>query len=356
MKVRLFLLLNFLIVFPFMSLSYGNDEKILIAIRDLAANQIEPNSALTLTERMRIEFQNKNNFTCMGRIQMQKILVENGYSDSIWTSEDPAIAIGKILAVQYFLDGTISKIGELYSLHLRIFDIEQGSQFFTVDKDCSCPIESFYSNTLKEVVENAAKSIIESRYANLNVSSTPPGAQILLNNSKKGVTPCSINKIYPGTFELKIEMDTYETVQKTIELKRGATEELQFTLSHTQHYNDSLRRTDSLNAVKTALQNAQKQKRIKRFKIVSRVALSTLAAAMAGGGYYLDTQIKDVMTEKQQLYNSYIASNNIAEINRYRTEYYAKHEDGQTLVKQRNLLYVGAGLTGVCFGVTFFFK
>jgi hypothetical protein len=225
----------------------------------------------------------------------------------------------------------------------------------SVNNDFQCSIENIYAEKTAEVIKQVAAQISEKRISKLSVSTMPSGACVILNNKIVGVTPYLNEKLQSGAYSLKIELSTYETIQKPLDLKRGLMEDMQFTLTHTQQYNDSLRRIDSLNTVKVILAKTYKENKRKRVKLVSRVTAGILSAGMVAGGYYMDTKIKDVMTEKQQIYNNYLTSTNTADIKRYQSEYDQEHKNGEKLSTQRNLLYLGSGLSAVFFGITFLF-
>ena len=356
---RLFVLLTLIFLVGF---STAEDKQTKIAVFELIPQGVEQSEAGMITDRLRNELLSVNDFTCIEHSQMQQIFEENNVQELDCSTNECAIKIGKLLEVSYVIVGKIGKIGDMYTLHLRIIEVETGKITFSVNKDCKGSIETVFTTTTREVVGDIANAIKKSRYSCLIISTTPTGATVLLNDKKMASTPYKNEEIEAGTYDIKLKLATYEIIQKTIELQMGGIEELTFDLSHTQQYLDSLKTLDSLKAAKIAQEKAaatkaaaEKEKKIKRIKLISRIALGTLTAGFIAGGYYMDMQVQDKMDEKELIYNNCKSSSNQQQLDTYKDDYDKVHSDGEDLAKYRTLFYVGAGVTAACFGVTFFF-
>lgn len=56
----------------------------------------------------------------------------------------------------------------------------------------------------------------------LNIHTPQPGAQILLNGKKKGLTPILIKDLYPGVrYRITLRMEGYKSVSRFVEVKTG---------------------------------------------------------------------------------------------------------------------------------------
>lgn len=354
---KLFLLLLTFTVFSFA-------EEIRVAVIDLNANEVEQNDANNISNRLRTEFLSINNFTCIERNQMQEILEENGFEKLECKTNDCAVEMGKLLGVSYVIPGIIGKIGEMYSLNLRIIKVESGEIISAVNKDCKCPIEDVFTTTTREAVKEITNLIIEKIYSGIEISTNPSGASVFFNDEEMGSTPYQNEKITPDTYDIKVKLDTYETIKKSIVLSGGETEKIALNLVHSQQYMDSLKAIAALKAemkAKKAKEEAEKkaaaekENKIKKIKLISRIALGTFTAGFIAGSYYMDMQVQDKMELKEQLYNNCKSSSNQQQLDKYKDEYDKAHNDGEDLTKYRTLFYVGAGVTAACFGVTFFF-
>jgi hypothetical protein len=76
--------------------------------------------------------------------------------------------------------------------------------------------------------------------AGLRVTSTPAGADVVLDGKSVGTTPASADKLKPGPHQLEVSMSTYTTVKRSVELASGATDTVSIALAHTKEYADSV--------------------------------------------------------------------------------------------------------------------
>ena len=75
---------------------------------------------------------------------------------------------------------------------------------------------------------------LQPRLGNLDVMSTPIDADVSLNGQPKGKTPISLTKLTIGTYEVKIEKSGFESIIRNIEVKEGATAEINETFLNEQ--------------------------------------------------------------------------------------------------------------------------
>ena len=62
------------------------------------------------------------------------------------------------------------------------------------------------------------------------VSSTPAGAELFVNNVKRGVTPCVVEALEPGEYTLRLTRAGYDPVESKVRIVPGATDKKNFTL------------------------------------------------------------------------------------------------------------------------------
>lgn len=103
-----------------------NGEKIPVAILDLEGRGISALEAATLTDRLRSEMVEVGAFVVVERGQMEMILEEQGFQQTGCTSAECAVEVGKLLGVQKMVTGSIGKLGELYTVDARMFDVQTG--------------------------------------------------------------------------------------------------------------------------------------------------------------------------------------------------------------------------------------
>jgi hypothetical protein len=103
-----------------------NPERIPVAILDLEGRGISALEAATLTDRLRSEMVTVGAFVVVERGQMEMLLEEQGFQQTGCTSAECAVEVGKLLGVQKMITGSIGKLGELYTVDARMFDVQTG--------------------------------------------------------------------------------------------------------------------------------------------------------------------------------------------------------------------------------------
>jgi serine/threonine protein kinase len=99
-------------------------DSITIGVLDLNRNNVDPGEARAVSERLRIFLARTGVFIPIDRDQVELILSEHGFqlSGAIDTDE-VVIQVGKILGALKMVAGSISRIGTLYSLQVRLVNV-----------------------------------------------------------------------------------------------------------------------------------------------------------------------------------------------------------------------------------------
>lgn len=130
-----FTFLFYTILIPVIPLFSQQDKKIRIAVLDLQAEGISESEAKTLTSRLRSKLVSTNVFEVLEREQMDAVLQEQGFQQSGCVSDECLVEIGRMVGVEQMVGGSIGKIGETYTLDLRIIDVATGRIIRTVSDD-----------------------------------------------------------------------------------------------------------------------------------------------------------------------------------------------------------------------------
>ena len=126
-------------------------EKTAIAVLELQAYDVPQTQAVILTDRIRHELFQTGNFIVLERSAMDEIFKEHGFQQSGCTSSECLVQAGKILGVENMVAGSLSKIGGLYTIILRMIEVETGIVVATASADCECPIERVAVESTREV-------------------------------------------------------------------------------------------------------------------------------------------------------------------------------------------------------------
>jgi len=98
-----------------------------IAVLDLEGKNITQADASALTDRLRLELFLTGKFVVLEREKMDAILKEQQFQMTGCTSDACAVEVGQLLAVRQMVAGSVSKVGQTYSVTARLIDVEKGS-------------------------------------------------------------------------------------------------------------------------------------------------------------------------------------------------------------------------------------
>ncbi|PKL78111.1 MAG: hypothetical protein CVV27_03935 [Candidatus Melainabacteria bacterium HGW-Melainabacteria-1] len=125
-----------------------------LAVIDLRSQgDVSADEARIITDRVRAELFRSGRYHIIERAEMQAILREQGFQQTQINCEgtDCSVELGKILAVRQLVTGSVSQIGEIYSLSLRVIDVEQGTIHKEAYRDCRCPLEEVLTRLTAEL-------------------------------------------------------------------------------------------------------------------------------------------------------------------------------------------------------------
>ena len=133
------------------SIANGQERKTL-GVLDLDAIGISETEVRALTERLRSELIGTNRFTILERGKMDEILTEMGFQQEGCTSSECIVQAGEILGVQLMVGGSISKVGQLHSIDLRLIDVETSAILGKSTKDIKGTVEVVMMTGIREAV------------------------------------------------------------------------------------------------------------------------------------------------------------------------------------------------------------
>ena len=99
-----------------------------IAVLDFEAKgNVQDDEASIISDRVRTELFKTGQYRILERSNMLSILKEQGFqqSQSNCQGVDCSVEIGRLLAVKQIVTGSVSKLGSIYTLSLRIVDVEK---------------------------------------------------------------------------------------------------------------------------------------------------------------------------------------------------------------------------------------
>ena len=111
-----------------------------VAVLDFEANGIPGYEAETLTERLRSEIANTKAFRITDRKLLDKIINEQALQQSGCTTDECAAEVGQLLGAQYMISGSIGKLGDTFTVDIKLVSVTTGAAERTKTASFTGPI------------------------------------------------------------------------------------------------------------------------------------------------------------------------------------------------------------------------
>jgi len=128
-----------------------------IAVVDFTGNNVSVGDCRALTDRLRSELFNTKYFKVIEREMMDEIIKEQGFQQSGCTTNECMVTVGKLIGVEKIVGGSISQVGNVYSVSARIVSIETGEIENTAVYDHTGNIGELLTGGMKKVAYELIK-------------------------------------------------------------------------------------------------------------------------------------------------------------------------------------------------------
>jgi len=193
------------------------DTRVALGVLDLDSGTIPEAELRVLSDRLRVELFNTGQFRIIERERIDAVLREQGFQLSGCTATSCVVEIGELVGVRKMVAGSVGKVGDVYSLTLRIIDVESGAIERTAVQDCRCSLQTLLTSTialaaaeLAGVAPTVTQTLERGEgYGVLYVNSIPPGAVIYLNGTlRRERTPATIDRLPAGEHIVRAVLDS----------------------------------------------------------------------------------------------------------------------------------------------------
>lgn len=201
-----------------------------LAVLDFDGFGINEFEAKTLTDRLRNYVVQIGTYQLIERGAMEEILKEQGLQQSGCSSNECIVEVGQLLGVKYMLGGTIGKVGNTFTISMRIIDVETAAILKTANYDMTGAIDELLKTGLREAAEIILGG--EKREpASLAIRTIPAGADIFIGNELKGQSPLRLSDL-PAGKEITIEaiLQHFEPASRNMTLAPGSNDPLNLEL------------------------------------------------------------------------------------------------------------------------------
>ncbi len=216
------------------SLHAQESKKTIAVLEFQSSGGLEKSELQALTNRFRGIMVQTNAFEVIEREKMGEILREQDFaiSDQCNTSEC-AVQIGQLLGVRYMIAGDIGKVGQMYTIDLRMIDVSTGKIITTKSEDYEGKVEGLL-NVMKSIAGAFAGldggSAASAGTGDIYIVSNPSRSVIYIDGKQtEWVTPKLLEGVTAGKHV--IEARNGELVaRKEIDLKKGGIENIDLKL------------------------------------------------------------------------------------------------------------------------------
>ena len=139
----------FLILFVFITTLFPQTS--VLAVIDFEGKGVPQTEASALTDRLRTEIINLGNKKVVERGEMDEILKEQGFQQSGCVTSECMVEVGRLLGANQIVGGSISKVGNTFSVNARIIDLETGEIINSINYDYSGVIDELLISGMRNV-------------------------------------------------------------------------------------------------------------------------------------------------------------------------------------------------------------
>jgi len=210
--------------------------KTAVAVLELDPNGVSDSEARALSDRLRIEIFNAGVFEVMERDKMNRILDEMQFHLNDCTTDECAIEIGRLIGVRKIIAGSISKVGEYFTVSARLIDVETSKIEATAIED----VEGSLGIVLTKAMPSIARKIsgktgldirTEVVKSSVNITVEPAYSSIYIDGKYQGETPIKIELAPASEYVLRVEKNGYEPLEKRFTLTKAQHLDMNISLS-----------------------------------------------------------------------------------------------------------------------------
>jgi hypothetical protein len=194
----------------------ATEDAVRIGVIDLTSENVDPSELRVLSDRLRAELFNTGEFTVLEREKMDVILNEQGFQQSGCVAYECVVEIGQLLGMEKIVAGNVGKVGDVYTLSLRMVDVETGALERTALRDCECALQDILTGIIGQVAAELAGTSwsgsapvqsIGGEFGTgiLYVESTPSGGRIYIDGKpSRDSTPAMLRDIPSGEHVVRV--------------------------------------------------------------------------------------------------------------------------------------------------------
>jgi TolB-like protein len=205
----------FLIIFSSISFSSPTEEKKLsIAVASFVVRAVSQDDAESMADRLSAELSATNVFQVLERSRMKDLFEEAAFQQTWCDEPSCATAIGNLISVNKLVLGSISRVGNIFTVNIRLVDVGTGEIEKNFSEDCDCAIEELLVTVLKRMARKLAGVsgtgegtivALDKGDASVFIKSKPEGSRVFIDGRIiDGVTPITVQGISAGKHDVRV--------------------------------------------------------------------------------------------------------------------------------------------------------
>jgi len=214
-------------------------KQIKIAVADFEGHGIAATDASSLAERFTAELSSTGKFFVIEHSRMTEIFKQAAFEQTWCNDPSCAKAIGKLVAVDKMVLGSVSKVGGIFTVNIRLTNVETGAVEKNFSEDCDCGIEELLTGTLRRIarkmagisgIGEGAIVTLQKGDAGVFVKSFPDSAKVVFDGHIiEGMTPLTIQGLPSGRHDIRVQKGNL-AASNIVTLKSGAIKKMSFRL------------------------------------------------------------------------------------------------------------------------------
>ncbi len=137
------------LILSFVSAAHAGNARLNVAVLPFSGQGIDSISALVISDALSDELMRLGKVQVMERSQIKSILDEQGFQQTgACDGSECAVQTGRLLSVQDVVVGTVGRLGESYSISVRLVDVETGQVVRSSRRMQQGAIDAVVSNVL----------------------------------------------------------------------------------------------------------------------------------------------------------------------------------------------------------------
>ena len=319
--------------------TYSGRLEMKLVVSNFIGRGVDSVTAVGLSDRFRIYLSQNCLLPVVEPGQMDRILRTRRYRGyGVCDHNDCLIELGRFLGVRYIISGSIGKITDIYTLAVRMIDVQSGRVKKFILKDARmAPMEVLHS-VIPQLAEECNDLLERILSATVTVQSIPENATIMLNEEDVGQTPMTLKNLKEGKSVLRLQMKNYLDIIDTLFLEKGKELIINYNLQMTDEYAEVLH---------------QKRLMMKEWILQGSGILGCIAAISVGG--YFNRKLRDVVDTQKEIIEEYRKAGVNADFSNYKKRYATQTALFDRRRVYRNLWYITGVVLAAGVTVTFFF-